>query len=373
MVAALEQLLGLTLMLAVLADVFLTVLYARAGTGLISERLGRLIWHLFRAVASGRDRSAALSICGPVILVALVLTWSVTLAVGAGLLCHPELGSGITTSNGATPTDLMTAIYVGGSSLSIVGGSNYSPQTAAMKILFLLNSVIGTSVISLTLTYLMQVYTALRERNAFGLRLHAMSAETGDAAELLVGLFQHGKFSNGYSSLSNVASALAAIKEAHHFYPVLFYFRFREPYYALSRAMLITLDAASLIRAALDDEETAWLKDSTAVRQLWSISLMLLATVSETFLDVDPDKAAVPQADERAQWRARYHGAFRSLAEAGLPLRKDEEAGAEAYFSQRSAWDHLITALAPAMAYSLPEIDPAADVGLIPTGQSRPG
>jgi hypothetical protein len=361
MVAALEQLLGLILMLAVLADVFLTVLYARAGTGLISERLGRLIWHLFRAVASGRDRPAALFICGPAILVVLVLTWSVTLALGAGLLFHPELGSGIKTSNGATPTDLMSAIYVGGSSLSIVGASNFSPQTAAMKILFLFNSVVGTSVISLTLTYLMQVYSALRERNAFALRLHAMSAETGDAAELLVGLFQNGKFSNGYSSLSNVASDLAALKEAHHFYPVLFYFRFRAPYYSLSRAMLITLDAATLIRAALDDAEAAWLKDSAAVRQLWSLSLMLLATVSETFLDVDPDRAEAPQADERAQWRARYLAALRRLAEAGLPVRKDDAVGAEAYISQRAAWDHLITALAPAMAYSIPEIDPAAE------------
>jgi hypothetical protein len=41
-------------------------------------------------------------------------------------------------------------------------------------------------------------------------------------------------------------------------------------------------------------------------------------------------------------------------------VRKDDAVGAEAYISQRSAWDHLITVLAPAMAYALPEIDPAA-------------
>ena len=48
-----------------------------------------------------------------------------------------------------------------------------------MKVMFLFNSVVGTSVISLTLTYLMQVYAALRERNTLGLKMHAMSAETG--------------------------------------------------------------------------------------------------------------------------------------------------------------------------------------------------
>src|SRR5215213_5246287 len=94
-----------------------------------------------------------------------------------------------------------TAVYVGGSSLSIVGASNFAPHTAAMKAMFLFNSVVGTSVISLTLTYLMQIYAALRERNALGLKMHASSGETGDAAELLAGLFPDGELSGGYNNL----------------------------------------------------------------------------------------------------------------------------------------------------------------------------
>jgi hypothetical protein len=41
---ALEQVFGGFLMLAVLLDVVLTVLYARAGTGIVSHKLGRLTW-----------------------------------------------------------------------------------------------------------------------------------------------------------------------------------------------------------------------------------------------------------------------------------------------------------------------------------------
>ena len=39
-----EPVLGTVLMVNVLADVFLTVLYARAGTGVMSDRLARQVW-----------------------------------------------------------------------------------------------------------------------------------------------------------------------------------------------------------------------------------------------------------------------------------------------------------------------------------------
>jgi hypothetical protein len=354
---AAEQVFGAFLMLAVLLDVFLTVLYARVGTGILSHKLARLTWQLFRLLPAGRYRPTVLSFCGPAILVLLVLTWSVLLAVGAGLIIHPELSTGVRASSGETPTDFVTAVYVGGSSLSIVGASDFAPHTAAMKVMFLFNSVVGTSVISLTLTYLMQIYAALRERNALGLKMHAMSAETGDAAELLAGLFPDGELSGGYNNLSELAGEMAEAKEGHHFYPVLFYFRFREPYYSVSRTTLLALDTVSLIKSALADDKAGWVKKSAAVQQLWSGSLMLVSTLDETFLDQPPE--ARGHANMAEPWRARYFAALQRLRQAGLPLVADEATGAELYVTLRGRWDPLIAALAPAMAYSMDEIDPA--------------
>jgi hypothetical protein len=356
---ALEQVFGAVLMLAVLLDVFLTVLYARVGTGILSPKLARLTWRLFRLLPAGPYRPIVLSFCGPAILVLLVLTWSVLLAFGAGLIIHPELSTGVRASSGETPTDLVTAVYVGGSSLSIVGASDFAPHTAAMKVMFLFNSVVGTSVISLTLTYLMQIYAALRERNALGLKMHAMSAETGDAAELVAGLFPDGELSGGYDNLSELAGEVAETKEGHHFYQVLFYFRFREPYYSVSRTTLLALDTVSLIKSALADDKAGWVKKSAAVQQLWSVSLMLVSTLDDTFLDRAPEAGSDPIDHEAEPWRARYLAAVQRLRQAGLPLVADEETGAELYVKLRGRWDPLIAALAPAMAYSMDEIDPA--------------
>lgn len=92
---------------------------------------------------------------------------------------------------------------------------------------YLFTSLVGTAIISLTLTYLMQVYAALQRRNALGLKIHLASAETADAAELLAGLGPEGKFDSGYNNLSEMAVGMSEVKESHHFYTVLSYFRFR--------------------------------------------------------------------------------------------------------------------------------------------------
>jgi len=358
----LEHLLGALLMLLVLLDVFLTVLYARAGTGLVSRLHARLTWRLFRAVSKpfGRARGIVLSLAGPAILVSLVLLWMFLLAAGAAFIIHPNLGASVRASSGETPTDFLTALFAAGSSISLVGASNFSPQTGGFRLLYIFNSIVGTALTSLTLTYLMQVYNALQRRNKLGLHLELSSAETGDAAELIAGLGPEGKFDAGYSDLSKLAGDVAQAKESHHFYPVLFYFRFNEPYYSMSRSMLVALDTVTLIKSALDDDEYDWLKESAAVAQLWRSSMLLLKTLRDTFLSGNATgQQAAPDAQTQDGWRRRYSAALRRLGQAGVKTRGDEQAGADLYVSLRAEWDHQVKSLAAALAYRLEEIDTA--------------
>ena len=143
-----EQIGGAVLMALFLVDVFLTVLYARAGTGLLAPRWNRLVWAIVKGIArlSGRHRATVLSYAGPLIVVALIAFWALGLTLGAAFIIRPELGTAIRPSSGDTPTDLVTALMVAGNSLSIVGSGDYAPHTAGTRLLFLLNSLIGASV-----------------------------------------------------------------------------------------------------------------------------------------------------------------------------------------------------------------------------------
>src|SRR4051812_36317276 len=66
----LAPLLGGLLVLLILLDVFMTVLYARIGSGLISHRLSCYTWRLFRWAGDRlpRYRDYVLCFCGPILL-----------------------------------------------------------------------------------------------------------------------------------------------------------------------------------------------------------------------------------------------------------------------------------------------------------------
>lgn len=348
----LEQIGGVALTLLFLADIFLTVLYARAGTGLLARRWNRAIWASLRFFAGllGRRRDAALSLAGPLIVVSLLAFWAVGLTVGAALVVQPELGNAIRPSSGDAPTDFVTALLVAGNSLSIVGGGDFSPHTTGTRILFLFNSLVGASVLSLVLSYLIQVYSALRERNALALTIHSMTDGTGDAAEMLARLGPDGDMSNATTELGNLVRPLAAEKEAHHFYPLLFYFRFEDPIYSVSRFSFVLLDLTTLIETTLDREKYNALVRSAPVASLNRCALLLLETLDRNFPTAKEAPGGVSNARSE---HASYAAAVGTLQRAGIKIRPN----ATGYADQRSKWEPLIRRVAPTLGYRLEEIE----------------
>lgn len=346
-----QQLVGAALMLLFLADIFLTVLYARAGTGLLAPYWDRLVWAVLRGVAGmfGRRRGAVLSFAGPLIVVSLIVFWALELTVGAALIVQPELGSGIRPSSGSTPTDFVTALLVAGNSLSIVGGGDYAPHTGGTRLLYLLNSLVGASVLSLVLSYLVQVYSALRERNALALTIDLMTGGTGDAAEMLARLGPDGELGDAVSELGNLVQPLARTKEAHHFYPLLFYFRFNEPLYSVSRFGFVLLDLTTLIATTLDGEKHKSLVRSAPVDALARGALLLLETLDRNFPTADGSEAAPQPRDQEES----YAAALATLRRAGIDPRRN----GELYRQPRARWEPVVLRVGPAIGFDRNEID----------------
>jgi hypothetical protein len=358
----LEPVAGALVMFIALLDLFLTVLYARAGTGFVSDQLARSTWALFRWISKvfGRRRAVVLSLSGSFIVISLVAAWALTLAVGAALIMHPYLGTSVRSSGGSNSRDFLTALYAGGSSMSLVGSSNYSGETPAFRMVYLVNSLIGVSVMSLALTYIMQIYNALQSRNASGLSLDLMSRGTGDAAVLIQAIGPDGQFSAGYNNLSSIAEAMVSIREAHELYPVLFYFRFPEPRYSSSRITFIALDAVSLIRAAIPDGKNGWIKHTASLYQVWEASISLLKTLEDTLIPgKSHENPGEPSDADRDLWRRRYYRALEMFREAGIETLPEKERGADAYIAMRACWNRYVVDLASYMAWPMNEIDTA--------------
>ena len=108
---------------------------------------------------------------------------------------------------------------------------------------------------------------------------------------------------------------MRGVKESHHFYSVLVYFRFTEPHCTLSRLTTVLLDAVTLIKSGLDDGEFASLKESAAVNGIWGAAMRLLTSVDNNLLTggLRGASAAEPDAATLDRWRSRYHAGLRRL------------------------------------------------------------
>jgi hypothetical protein len=353
------QLLGAALVFLALADIFLTVLYARSGMSVLSDRLHSGVWRVVRRAALARPsrRDRLLGYAGPVLLVLTVVLWTALLLLGFALIVWPVLGSAIRASSGATSTGFATALYYAGFNLTTLGVGDIVPLTPVHRLLTVLMAVTGFSVLTLSLTFFTSVYSALVRRNTFALSLHHRTLGTADAAVLLAHLGPKGDFSDARSELTTMAEELVNLYESHHFYPVLHYFRFQGDAYALARIVLVSLDTVTLIRSALNEQAYPSLVRSTAVAALWGGGLQLLEGVAATFLPrAQLEEVGALEGDTERAWRAHYRGAVAKLRAEGIAVVADVDAGADKYVALRREWGAYAVAFAAYMLYEWREI-----------------
>jgi hypothetical protein len=365
---AAEPVLGGILYLLVMVDLLLTVLYARLGSegaarlgaGFLSNFIGRTVRRAFVAVGSAlHKRDAVLSFSGPVTVVLLPFAWTWILTLAIALMIHPRLGTTIVASQGPTVTDFMTALYAAGTSLAITGSSEYIPASDAMRFLYLADAIVGTSVMTLTLTYLMQVYPALQRRNAIAMSIHSYTGRTGDAARFVAALLPAGDVSPTASNLANVGEDLVEVGESYHFYPVLFYFRPPSVPYADVRFVTVALDATTLMRSAVSEELVRRVGNSAPALLVRDAALNLSKTLEGTFIDENADKAGWPAPETEARWRARFDRAWKVLEAARVPLAEDRAAAEHRYIAERSEWQPRLDTLGEFASFGRDEIDPA--------------
>lgn len=290
-------------------------------------------------------------------MVATVAVWFLLLTSGFALIVWPALGASIQASQGPTPTDFATALYYSGYSFTTLGTGDIVPQTSGFRILMVLQAFLGFSVLTLTLTYLMSVYSALVRRNTLAQALHHLSSGSGDAAEVVGRLGAGGSFEDARSLLSTKADEVLDLLESHHSYPVLHYFRLREPHYAMARIALLTMDTATLLRVGLGSQHNT-LARSGAVQMLWGAGLAFLRETGATFLPKRTERQAREERSKSDE-AARFEAALHRISAAGVSTNTDTVSAFTAYTSLRGEWIDLTRAFAKSMGHQWDEIEPA--------------
>lgn len=348
---------GTALILLAIADIFLTVLYARSGTGIVSPRIHQHVWRAMVRAVRGRSHRVQrlLSFGGPLMMVLSVVTWSAMLLFGSALIIWPMLGSDIQASSGPTPTSFGAALYFAGYSLTTLGVGDLVPRSDSIRLLTILLAVVGFSVVTLTLTYFMSVYSALVRRNVVSQTLHHVSGGSGNSADVVAALGPGGTFDQGRSQITTIASGVLDIVESNEAYPVLQYFRMNRSQYAVARIALLVLDSASLIRSALAPAYREFVR-SGAVNMLWGSGLSLLGDAEKSTFIWAARSAGAGHQEDLGQLRPHFDQALRTLREAGIKTREDAEAAFAEYRYLRSQWFSRVQGLARCTGFEWEDI-----------------
>ncbi len=330
---ALELLAGLACAVLTLRDVFETAVVPGQGHGAlkIARRVTFAtlpIWRQRKSSGGGISTSFA-----PFVLVASFVLWMLLLTVGFGLMAHALADS----FKPALPS-LPQALYVAGSGLVTVGLSETDAMGGARWVV-MGAGFCGMAVMTLAVTYLLEVQASIADRDAGIFKLKTSAGEPPSAIVLLERYAELGSSDDLGQILRDGREWCARVLQSHASHPSLIYFRSTGTGSGWPAALGALLDLTAIVEFLL--EAPAWRGPAALLRQ----EGVQLAQTLNHVVGLSP-QSRTPSAEEIDALRARLAKAGYALAPEPRPdafaTERDRHAGCVA-----AAAGHLGTAEAP--------------------------
>jgi hypothetical protein len=213
-------LVGLVLAWMTLRDVFDTVVVpggSRASLR-VAQRLGSVLLLVWKAVR-GRRRGISGSFA-PVVLFASFVVWFALLALGFGLMAYadrsqfqPRLES------------LPEAIYTVGSAMTTVGPGGAEKVLGVARWILIAASFCGLAVMTMAVTYFLQVQSSIGERDTGIIKLNTSAGEPPSALTLLERFAALRNRAELREVLVEGRNWCATVRQSHSAHPTLIYFQ----------------------------------------------------------------------------------------------------------------------------------------------------
>ncbi len=344
-------LIGIALIGIAALDIFGVVLATRAMGGLVTPFANSLIWAGGRWLDQHLHLGGRLMILvGPALLVFVVALWAGLFITGFACLYRPMLGEQIQASSGGLEADMGTALYFSGFNFATLGIGDIIPVSDLARMLTVVQACTGFAVFTLGISYTLNIFQAVNQRDIFALSLHGGSDQTGRAEVALLGLCPDGKAAaDAGSVLEDIADNTYALLQMHHAYPIAHFFRRRKIELAMSRIAFQVLDLVTLAEALLERETYASLLGARGFLNAKNAALRLVHTTREMMWH--PASARQHETD----WQGHFDTAYAALAAKGLTLRPREAAWSD-YRQLRQAWNPDTRALAEKLGYNWAKI-----------------
>jgi hypothetical protein len=235
---------GTVLVLGAFYDALTTTLLVGAGAGPVTRRVTGLLWRAALRSHGERRRSALLGAGGSTVLLTAVLVWVLMLWLGWSLILlsgHPAV---IDAKTGAS-ADPSAVIYYAGFTLFTLGVGDYIAAGSPWRILTAVAGFSGLFLITMAITYLISVISAVVNRRAVAAHVQALGSRADDIVRQ--GWTGHDFSAAFVQHLVALTALLSTVGEQHLVYPVLHYFRSEDPAASAPLAVARLDDALLLI------------------------------------------------------------------------------------------------------------------------------
>lgn len=238
---------GIAIAAMTLLDVFETVVVP-GGSKASLKVAKRLVWTLLPFWKTVRGKRHGLSSAfAPLVLVLCFIIWIALLAVGFGLLSYSMRG------HFEPPLkSLPDAIYMVGSSIVTIGVSEENALGAARWVI-LAAGFCGLAVMTMAVTYLLQVQSSISRRDVGIIKLSTSAGDPPSAVTLLQRFSALGYRDELREVMREGRDWCATVRQSHANHPFLIYFQSIETGSGWPAALGALLDLALVSEQILDD------------------------------------------------------------------------------------------------------------------------
>jgi hypothetical protein len=224
--------LGIAIILLGLIDVFFAVLQHDA-IGFLTPKLYRWSWIVARTLTQPlptRLRSSIRSLAAPGMVLLTLAVWLGTQLAGFALVYYPGVLGGEFTLGPDLRPSFGAALYMSAVNLSSLGSVDVFPTTMSFRAVSASQTIVGLGILTLTVSYLLNVYRVLQAQNTLAAALHHQAEDGGDPRSILAPHFVDGRPEGLSTHLREFHRSLVNQAEGMRRYPIVYYFQSRRAY-----------------------------------------------------------------------------------------------------------------------------------------------
>ncbi len=217
--STLVGILGVLLVIVINYDAIMTT-FSASRAGPLTNRLVSLAWDLLLRIHQRGKRHRLLNAAGPWAAFSLVLFWLAIAWLG-WLLLFCASHDAVVNATTKEPATFIERAYFTGYTITTLGYGDYVPQDDDWRLPAFLAAGNGFFLFTLTLTYLLNVVSAVTQKRQLALTISALGQSP---YQILENTADEGRYESLSSQLQQLNQSINTVGQQHLAFPILHYF-----------------------------------------------------------------------------------------------------------------------------------------------------